>query len=392
MTETADIVIIGGGVMGVSIAHHLALAGVGSVRVLEKSFVGAGSSGRSGAIIRQHYSTRLLVEMARQGVVTFRDFQSHTAAESGWDNAGCLFVVAGRDREAASGNVELMRSAGADASLRSGGSLSEVAPGATFEDDEVGAWESEAGYVDPALVLHGYAASARRSGAQIDERVEVSEVEIVQGRIRSVLTGRRRIETRNVVLCAGPWAGKLAARAGIDLPLTVVRPQVAFHRRPGDFNDPHPVIGDLVNGYYCRPDSGGRTLVGALDIADDEVIQDPDHYYQSASGQFCDWTREQIAKRYPAMSRSFGRGGYSGLYTLTPDSHPILGESPGVRGLYLAVGFSGHGFKLSPAVGRGIAELITTGAYQTLDLTPLRATRFADGEPIAAAYQYGLLS
>ncbi len=378
--------------MGVSIAHHLARAGIGSVRVLEKSFVGAGSSGRSGAIIRQHYSTRLLVEMARQGVLTFRDFQSHTAAESGWDNVGCLFVVAGRDRDAAAGNVELMRNAGAKASLRTGTSLTEVAPGAVFGEDEVGAWESEAGCVDPALVLHGYAASALRSGAQIDEGVEVTGIEIVQDRIASVSTSRGRIETRTVVLCAGPWAGRLAARAGIELPLSVVRPQVAFHRRPADFNDPHPVVGDLVNGYYCRPDSGGRTLVGALDIADDEVIQDPDHFYQSASGEFCEWTREQIVKRYPAMGRSFGRGGYSGLYTLTPDSHPILGESPGVRGLYLAVGFSGHGFKLSPAVGRGIAELVSTGAYQTLDLSPLRAERYARGEPIAAAYQYGLLS
>ena len=392
MSDTADIVIIGGGVMGVSIAHHLAHSGIGTVRVLEKSFIGAGSSGRSGAIIRQHYSTRLLVEMARHGVLTFRDFQNHAPAGAGWDNVGCLFVVSARDRESAAGNVELMRQAGADAALQTGQSLSDVAPGAVFGEDEVGAWESEAGYVDPALVLHGYGTSARRRGARIDEGIEVTDVEIHHGRVRAVATNKGRIETRTVVLCAGPWAGRLAARAGIELPLTVVRPQVAFHRRPGDFNNPHPVIGDLVNGYYCRPDSGGRTLVGALDIADDEIIHDPDHYYQSASSQFCDWTHEQITKRLPAMSRSFGRGGYSGLYTLTPDSHPILGESPGVPGLYLAVGFSGHGFKLSPAVGRGIAELVTTGAYQTLDLTPLRPTRFADGEPIAAAYQYGLLS
>src|SRR5438309_11909596 len=115
--ETADIVIIGGGVMGVSIAHHLASAGCGSVRLLEKSYIGAGSSGKSGAIIRQHYSTLLLVEMARHGVLTFRDFQSHTKAESGWDNVGCLFVVNDRERTAIEGNVRLMQQAGADAAL-----------------------------------------------------------------------------------------------------------------------------------------------------------------------------------------------------------------------------------------------------------------------------------
>src|SRR5437588_12879801 len=115
--ETADIVIIGGGVMGVSIAHHLASAGCGSVRLLEKSYIGAGSSGKSGAIIRQHYSTDLLVRMARHGVLTFRDFESATSAGSGWDNVGCLIVAAERDRVAAQGNVDLMKSAGAQADL-----------------------------------------------------------------------------------------------------------------------------------------------------------------------------------------------------------------------------------------------------------------------------------
>ena len=392
MANTADFVIIGGGVMGVSIAHHLAAAAAGSVLVLEKSFVGAGSSGRSGAIIRQHYSTELLVRMARHGVLTFREFQGHTNAQSGWENVGCLFVVPSRERAAIEGNIQLMREAGADAGFYSGDAMGQVAPGGSFAEDELGAWESEAGYVDPALVLHAYSQSALRLGAQIEEGVEVTKVEIDHGRVASVTTNRGRIETRIVVLCAGPWAGRLAARAGIDLPLTVVRPQVAFHRRPKDSDDPHPVIGDLVNGYYCRPDAGGRTLVGALDISADEIIRDPDHYDPSASGEFCDWSRRQISKRYPAMARSFGRGGYSGLYTLTPDSHPILGEAPMVRGLYLAVGFSGHGFKLSPAVGRGLVELITTGGYQTLDFSPLRATRFAEDQPIRAAYEYGLLS
>jgi sarcosine oxidase subunit beta len=392
MPESADIVVIGGGVMGVSIAHHLAVAGAGSVRVLEKSFIGAGSSGRSGAIIRQHYSTRLLVEMARHGVLAFRDFARHTALESGWENVGCLFVVEESHREAAAGNVRLMQEAGADADLLTGDALRETAPGAAFEGDESGAWEPEAGYVDPALVLHGYADSARRRGARIYEGVEVLEVGVNNGRAAYVMTSQGVIHTRAVVLCAGPWAGKLAKRAGMEIPLTVVRPQVSFHRRPGDFEDPHPVIGDLAHGFYCRPDSGGRTLVGALDISGDQIIDNPDQYESGASGEFCDWSRRQIVKRYPAMARSFGRGGYSGLYTVTPDSHPIIGEAPGIQGLYVAVGFSGHGFKLSPAVGRGLAELITTGRYQSLDLSPLRPTRYAENEPVRAAYEYGLLS
>src|SRR5207248_381822 len=141
--------------------------------------------------------------------------------------------------------------------------------------------------------------------------------------------------------------------------------------------DSHPVVADLPGGFYCRPDPVGRTLVGTLDVSDDEVINDPDHYEDGASSAFIGWCRQAVSRRIPPMDRAFNRGGYSGLYTLTPDSHSILGQAPAIRGLFLAVGFSGHGFKLSPAVGRGLTELITDGSYKTLDLSPLRATRFA---------------
>jgi sarcosine oxidase subunit beta len=379
--------------MGVSIAHHLARAGAGKVLLLEKRFIGAGSSGKSGAIIRQHYSTSLLVQMARAGVTTFRDFDANVGGDAGWRNPGCLFVASDRERRALEGNVELMRGAGAEAEVLAGLSMTEAAPAFSFEDDEMGAWEPEAGYVDPASVLGGYAASAARSGVRIEEGVEVLEISVTAGRIASIHTSAGVMKTSTAVLCAGPWARKLALTSGLDLPLTVVRPQIAYFRRPADFgHTDHPVLGDLVHGFYCRPDEGGRTLAGALDISDDEVIEDPDHYEQSASTEFIQATHDRLTRRAPGMRRAFGRGGYSGLYTNTPDSHPLLGKAPGIDGLYLAVGFSGHGFKLSPAVGRGLAELITTGAYQTLDLSPLRPTRYAEGEQIKGAWEYGLLS
>lgn len=393
MERSADVVVIGGGVMGVSIAHHLASAGAGKVMLLEKRFIGAGSSGKSGAIIRQHYSTSLLVRMARAGLTTFRDFEALIGEDAGWRRAGCLFVVPSAERSALEGNVGLMRDAGAEASTVTGLGLAEVAPMADFTDDEVGAWEPEAGYVDPALVLGAFAKSAARLGVAIEEGVEVIRVRVEGGRLVGVETSAGRIDAETAVLCAGPWARTLAARSHLELPLTVIRPQLAFFRRPADFGAPdHPIFGDMVHGFYCRPDEGGRTLGGSLDISEDEVIEDPDQYNESASPEFLKWTHDRITRRIPGMRRAFGRGGYSGLYTLTPDSHPLLGRAPGIDGLYLAVGFSGHGFKLSPAVGRGLAELITTGAYQTLDLSPLRPGRYDDGEPIRGAYEYGLLS
>jgi sarcosine oxidase subunit beta len=393
MAQSADVVVIGGGVMGVSIAHHLCAAGAGSVALVEKRHIGAGSSGKSGAIIRQHYSTPLLVRMARHGVQTFRAFEEHAGRGSGWENTGCLIVGPEGERAAVEGNVRLMREAGAEASVRSGLELTVAAPIATFEEDEIGAWEPEAGCVDPAKVLHAYARSAATQGARLFTGTEVLEVEIGRGAVTAVMTSEGRFETGTVVLCAGPWARRLAARAGVELPLHVIRPQIGFHRRPEDEGqESHPVVGDLRNGFYCRPMPGGVTLVGALDVSADERVLNPDDYDETVSPEFFSWTREAVSKRMPSMRRSFGRGGYAGLYTMTPDSHPILGEAPGVRGLYLAVGFSGHGFKLSPAVGRGIAELVTLGRYESLDLSPLRPTRFLEGAPIQSAYAYGLLS
>lgn len=393
MAERADVVIIGGGVMGVSIAHHLAAAGTGRVILLEKRFIGAGSSGKSGAIIRQHYSTRLLVEMARHGVLTFRDFFAHASSESGWEKAGCLVITSERDRAAAEGNVALMEAAGAQAELIAPGAPQILHDCVNLSADEVAAWEPEAGYVDPALVLAGYAGSAARRGVEVRTNCEALDIEVDRGRVRAVTAAAGRIECDTAVLCAGPWAKRMAARAGLELPLTVIRPQLAFFRRPADFPaESHPVIADLPNGFYCRPDPGDRTLVGALDTSKDWTVPDPDHYVETASTEFCGWARERVVRRMGDMERSFGRGGYCGLYTLTPDSHPIIGAAPGMAGLYLAVGFSGHGFKLSPAVGRALAELVVHGTYRTLDLSPLRATRFAEGQPIRSAYEYGLLS
>lgn len=417
--QTADIVIIGGGVMGLSIAHHLAQAGAGKIILFEKRSLGAGESGKSGAIIRQHYSTPLLVTMARYGVFAFRDFDAYlqgswpTAAPPSslgnaarWMNAGCLIIASAADRAAAEGIVRLMQDAGATAEMLADEALRQCVPQALFQPDEIGAWEPEAGYVDPASVLGAWAQSAKRQGVQIETGVEVLEIETERGRASGVVTQSGRIACNSLVLCAGPWAGRIAARAGVPLPLSVVRPQLAFLRQPEDNPGANktaetddrnnsvrlPILGDLRGGFYCRPDGGGRTLIGALDTLDDEIITNPDDYTDTISPDFFRWAAARLGERLPAFLRGYGRGGYSGLYTMTPDSHPIIGAAPALPGLYLAVGFSGHGFKLSPAVGRGLSELIRTGKYQTLDLSPLRPTRFLENQPIRSAYAYGLLS
>jgi sarcosine oxidase subunit beta len=391
MADTCDFLIVGGGVMGTSIAWHLAQRRVGKVVLLEKSFLGAGSSGKSGAIIRQHYSNRLTAQMARHSLRVFERFDEIVGGPPVFTRTGMVLIVNQRDRVGLEANVRMQRELGIDVRLVSAAELAAIDPNVHLAENELAAFEAEAGYVEAVQVVASVANAARREGAEIREGVEVKSVLVDGQKLAGVETSIGRLHSRNVILATGPWAARLARGAGIPLPVQACRTQVALYRRPPDDSPRGAVYGDFVQGLYFKPTHGEMIHAGSL--AGEEIREpvDPDNYNEAADGAWLPQVRNRLSQRYPTMSRCYGRGGFGALYAITPDWHPILDRLPGIEGGYCAVGFSGHGFKMSPIVGQLMAELIVDGQARTLDITPLRLSRFDENDPIKTPYSYGVM-
>jgi sarcosine oxidase subunit beta len=391
MVQPSDILIIGGGVIGTSIAYALAQRRVGRVVLLEKSFLGAGSSGKSGAIIRQHYSNHLTAAMARQSLRVFENFDEIVGGPPVFTRTGMILVIHQRDRAGLEANLAMQRELGIDVRMVSTQEVADIDPNAFLGEEELAAFESEAGYVEAVQVVASFAEAARRLGADIRQGVEVKSLLMEGDRITGVETNEGRYASRCVILATGPWAAQLALSNGFHLPVQACRTQVALFRRPADFGRRGAVYCDFVQGLYFKPTHGDMIHAGS--IAGEEIQDpvDPDHYNEAANGSWLPGVRQRLGRRYPAMHRGYGRGGYGALYGITDDWHPILDRLPGLEGGYCAVGFSGHGFKMSPLVGRLMAELVVDGRATALDITPLRLARFAENDLVKTPYSYGVM-
>jgi sarcosine oxidase subunit beta len=391
MAVSCDILIVGGGVIGASTALALARRRVGRVLLLEKAYLGAGSSGKSGAIIRQHYSNRLTASMAQKSLRVFERFEDQVGGPPVFTRTGMVLVVNERDRAGLEKNVAMQRELGIDVRLICAQVLADIDPNARLAEDEVAAYEAEAGYVEAVQVVASFAEAARREGADIRLGVEVKALVCEGGKITGVETNEGRYNSPCVLLATGPWAANLAGQVGVKLPVQACRTQVALYRRPPDFGRRGAVYGDFVQGLYFKPTHGDMLHAGSL--AGEEINDpvDPDHYNEAADGDWLPQVRQRLSRRYPAMHRAYGRGGYGALYGITPDWHPILDRLPGLEGAYCAVGFSGHGFKMSPVVGQVMAELVVDGKASTLDISPLRLARFEENDPVKTPYSYGVM-
>ncbi len=395
---TSDVLIIGGGVMGLFTAVHLRQLGVSHVTLIEKRFCGAGSSGKSGAICRQHYSNEVTAGLARDSLARFASFAGDFANDGGFRRTGCLFFASPENAQALRNNVELQQSWGIDThmvGLGASGGVGSIEPRFDVSDGPAACYEPGAGWCDPALVLHALEHAARGMGVEVRIGERARAIETDGGRCQGVtLEGGERIEAGTVVNCAGPWAAPLARTAGVNLPINATRPQIAFTRRPfdaGGFDRDHPIVCDLVNSYYCRPDAAGLTLIGGLDMEADPPVPDPDDEAEGIADGIVATLNARLANRFPAMQRARSRGGMSALYACTPDYHPIIGPHAGCERLYTCAGFSGHGFKLSPEVGRELAHHIVKGSWADHDMDIFRATRFEDGDPVRGRYEYSIL-
>jgi sarcosine oxidase subunit beta len=376
VTRAADAVVIGGGVTGVSIAFHLAGLGVKRVLVLERKFLAAGGTGRSIGIIRQLYPTPETSSMVLRSLRVFQRFTEAVGGDAGYVGCGALIGVSAAMRPKLEATLAVQQALGIRAEILEPGDIRRVEP--RIDASGLGAvlYEPESGYADPTGVTLGYAEAARRRGAVIEQGVEVTAILQASGRVTGVSTASGdRIDAPVVVNAAGLWSRTVARLAGVDLPIVVGRHPVFIVERDQAFGPPHLVYLDLAGGAYVRPETGNLTLTGSLTDDETEHPMDPELLGAEAGLDEAIPILERTGRALPRLADARYRQGYAGAFDITPDWMPILDESP-LRGFWIAAGMSGHGFKLSPAVGELIAALIT-GTKPPVDPAAFSFGRFA---------------
>jgi sarcosine oxidase, subunit beta len=382
--RSADVVVIGGGVHGASVAYHLARRGARRVVLVERKFLASGPTGRSSALVRRFYAMDFLTRTANASADVFRDWGERVGGgDPGFREVGVLWLV-GLDRaEHLRANVRRAGQLGARVEAVEPAEIQALVPAIAVDDVTLGAYEPESGYADAGLTTNAFATRARELGATVVQYVEVEAIATAGDKVTGVRTSAGSIEAPAVVVCAGLWAGRLLAPLGLAVPVAPTRHQMCFFRRPPDFG-PHPAILDRPHACYMRPETGNLTIHGFF--AYDEVV-DPDHYNEGADPGEVLRNAELIAQRFPAMEHGLSMGGYSGVYDNTPDHQPVLGPVAEHPGLFVDFGWSGHGFKHAPAVGDLLAQMVLDGHAPGWDLDPFRWSRFRDNAllPRAAA-------
>ena len=387
MHKTADAVVVGGGVIGCSILYHLCVQNMNDVILLEKDVLGSGSTGRSQTICRTHYSNKITSTMARDSLHIFNNFSEIVGGQSGFVNTGYIVVVNKSDEKGLNHNLRMQQELGINTSAIDTEQLGDIAPMIYTTGDELLAWEPDSGYADSYMVTTSFANRAREMGADIYLRNPVTGIEISNGAVKSVTTPDCTIETPKVIICSGPWSKEIMNSVNVEVPLSTVRHQIATIARPVDKIPNHPIIGDIAQSFSLRPEGTSMTLIG---FGEDEA--QVDSYNQGVDLDNIPSVLSRLIHRMPDMDQAYFRGGWSGLFTITPDWHPILDEVPGVKGLYCAVGFSGHGFKLAPSIGEVMSKLVVGEEISRIDINQLRFTRFEQNDVLTSSYHYNVLA
>jgi sarcosine oxidase subunit beta len=388
MERTADIVIIGGGVTGTSIAMHLARRGAGKILLLERESIAHGGTGRSSAIIRTHYANPHTTRMAVLALEVFRHFGEAVGGEAGFRAAGYMMVASPADALTLRRNVEMHQAQGADTGIITHAEALELDSRLFLDDVGAICYEPHSGYADPAMTAGAFATAARDAGALIQQSRAVTAIHTAGGRVTGVTVQGERVAAPVVINAAGYHARAVGAMAGAVIPVEAERHYVALFQRPAAQLRDHPIVSDRILNAYFRPEGHGLTLVGSSDPQDAVPDADPDRDRPLDMDRALRFGQNFI-HRFPALSESGMRRGYTGIYDTSPDHQPLLGSVPGIEGFYCAAGLSGHGFKLSPIIGQAMAELVLNGEAKVVNLHPFRLTRFVENDPIRALHPYG---
>jgi sarcosine oxidase subunit beta len=384
MEKTADVIIVGAGIHGSSLAFHLAQMGVKPM-VLERRFLAAEATGRSSGLVRMHYDLEVESRLAWISFQYFLNWKEMVGGNSGFTRTGFVQIVRPEYIQQLRANVAMQQGIGIPALLITADDAHRLAPYMNTSDFEIAAYEPESGYADPTSTARSLMDAARESGARLVQDCEVTGIRSSASRVLGVYTSIGEFSAPAVVDAAGAWAKRVSQMVGLDLPVRAWQHNTLFIRRPAELGPLLPTVIDDINTLYFRPETGGLLLLGLEDGNSTSAF--PEDLRQSEPSGYVQLAVDRICRRLPAMERGSLHSKVSGLDGITPDQRPILGQA-GPEGYYLACGFSGTGFKTAPAVGKCMAELIVDGEVSTLDISPFRLERFKEHKPLVGEFPY----
>ena len=378
MKRTADVVIIGGGCMGASTAFHLARRGITNVLLIEReSMLGAGSTGRNAGGVRHQFSSEANVLLSIESIRVLENFEEEVGFKIDFQRDGYLFLLSNEDDLAVfRRNVEMQRALGIDVAVLTPGEAARLAPGLGMDGIVGATFCARDGIADPNGVTLGFAKAAQKSGVEIWRGTEATAIRVDRGRVVGVETDRGTVSTRVVVNAAGPFAREIGLMAGLKIPVLPYRRHIFISEQlPASKDDSFPaskiMVIDFATTFYFHRE-GGAVLFGMSDP------EEPSSYNLSVSWEFLEQVTEAAARRLPALADLGIAHAWAGLYEMTPDAMPIIGEASHPGGFFMINGFSGHGFQHSPATGRLVAEWLLDGR-PSMDLSVFDPARFASG-------------
>lgn len=372
--QTADIVIIGAGIMGCSIAWHLAERGISNIVVLEQDLIGRGATADAAGGVRLQFSTATNIQLSLYSMDYWENFEERFGVDINFRQQGYLFLLTSDENVAAfRKNVTLQQELGVPVRWVNPDEIAELNPSISMEGILGGTFCPRDGWADTSTSTMGFASAARRLGVRILEETPVTGINVAGGKITGVTTPKGTISTPLVICCAGPQSAPLGEMAGVDIPIQPVR-RMSFITEPFDLvPQSSPFTIEFDRSLYFHPESNGF-LFG---------MSNPDEPPSTNKTVDDDWmfaTVEALINRAPVFEEATVLRGWAGFYEITPDDNPILGYMPQVENLIVAAGFSGHGFMQGPAIGKAISELVLDGAPQIIDLSAFRPGRFQEGD------------
>lgn len=373
LPKTADVVIVGGGVMGTSTAYHLALKGCRSALLLEREpFFGTQATGRCAGGVRYQFSTEINVRLSLLSLPMLDRFEEELGQPIGLRYCGYLFLLTrDRDVQTFQHNVDMQHALGVATQWLSPDEVARLVPLLNLEGVLAATFHARDGLADPNSVVQGYVSGARRLGARLLTEVEVTGIRVSAGRVQAVVTNRGEVATPVVVNAAGPWAGVVGRMAGVEIPIVPVRRQIVVTGPLPQVPVGFPFVIDFAQSLYFHQEGPG-ILTGMSNP------HQPIGFDQTVDPEWELFHLEAAMRRLPLLEQATLASHWAGLYEVSPDAHPILGRIPQVGGLYCIGGFSGHGFMHGPACGLLLAEEILDGRAHSLDITSLYIDRFGE--------------